>query len=131
MHKLNVIKLIAIHFICAVNSYSNFHRHAIIWQNILLAIIRSANLFYSIFPWLEFYIIFFSPVGVQSSFFCVCMCAFPERKKKYEKIRKRMSMIRWKCTSNLVTEGTPTSSKTAWIWREYVLSIVYDCVIYK
>lgn len=42
-----------------------------------------------------------------------------KRKKKYKKIRKRMSMIRWKFTSNLVTEGTPTSSKTAWIWREY------------
>lgn len=50
--KLNVIKLIAIHFICAVNSHLNFYRHAIIWQNILLAIIHSAYLFYFIFSWL-------------------------------------------------------------------------------
>lgn len=62
---------------------------------------------------------FFSPVGVQSSLFAYACVRSQNEKKKYKKIRKRMSMIRWKFTSNLVTEGTPTSSKTAWIWREY------------
>lgn len=131
MHKLNVIKLIAIHFICAVNSYSNFHRHAIIWQNILLAIIRSAYLFYSIFPWLEFYIIFFSPVGVQSSFFAYACVRSQKERKSMKKSEKECRWFVESVHQILWLKKHPPSSKTAWIWREYVLSIVYDCVMYK